>query len=119
MNTQLAPPSWRRTAAVDRWLEHDGDDPGLDKYHVHVPCFSAWEFERASSGPTCDLCLMRIRVEQPVVFRDNGHLEHIECPVAICVRCLRPLQAGDSTRRIGDDVAHRMCPDPLADTDEP
>jgi hypothetical protein len=25
---------------------HDGGDPGLDKYHVHVRCFAAWEFER-------------------------------------------------------------------------
>ena len=25
---------------------HDGNDPGLDKYHVHVRCFAAWEFER-------------------------------------------------------------------------
>lgn len=25
---------------------HDGDSPGLDKYHVHVRCFAAWEFER-------------------------------------------------------------------------
>ena len=24
----------------------DDDDPGLDKYHVHVRCFAAWEFER-------------------------------------------------------------------------
>jgi hypothetical protein len=23
-----------------------GDDPGLDKFHVHVRCFAAWEFER-------------------------------------------------------------------------
>ena len=27
---------------------HDGDSPGLDKYHVHVRCFAAWEFERGS-----------------------------------------------------------------------
>ena len=26
---------------------HDGEDPGLDKYHVHIRCFAAWEFERA------------------------------------------------------------------------
>ena len=26
----------------------DGDNPGLDKYHVHVRCFAAWEFERGS-----------------------------------------------------------------------
>lgn len=24
----------------------DGDSPGLDKFHVHVRCFAAWEFER-------------------------------------------------------------------------
>jgi hypothetical protein len=25
----------------------DGDNPGLDKFHVHIRCFAAWEFERA------------------------------------------------------------------------
>ena len=25
----------------------DGDNPGLDKFHVHLRCFAAWEFERA------------------------------------------------------------------------
>ena len=24
----------------------DGDNPGLDKFHLHVRCFAAWEFER-------------------------------------------------------------------------
>ena len=24
----------------------DGDNPGLDKFHVHIRCFAAWEFER-------------------------------------------------------------------------
>jgi hypothetical protein len=24
----------------------DGDNPGLDKFHVHLNCFAAWEFER-------------------------------------------------------------------------
>lgn len=27
-------------------FEHDGTSPGLDKYHVHIRCFAAWEFER-------------------------------------------------------------------------
>ena len=26
---------------------HNGDTPGLDKFHVHVRCFAAWEFERS------------------------------------------------------------------------
>jgi hypothetical protein len=25
---------------------HDGSAPGLDKYHLHVLCFAAWEFGR-------------------------------------------------------------------------
>ena len=29
---------------------HDGTAPGLDNYHLHVRCFAAWEFERASLG---------------------------------------------------------------------
>jgi hypothetical protein len=28
---------------------HDGQNPGLDKYHLHVKCFAAWEFERGSA----------------------------------------------------------------------
>ena len=24
----------------------DGNNPGLDKFHVHIRCFAAWEFER-------------------------------------------------------------------------
>ena len=27
----------------------DGDNPGLDKFHVHIRCFAAWEFERSKS----------------------------------------------------------------------
>ena len=26
----------------------DGDNPGLDKFHVHIRCCAAWEFERES-----------------------------------------------------------------------
>jgi hypothetical protein len=25
---------------------HDGDNPGLDKFHVHIRRLAAWEFER-------------------------------------------------------------------------
>ena len=28
---------------------HDGGDPGLDKFHVHIRCFAAWEFERQNA----------------------------------------------------------------------
>jgi len=29
---------------------HDGDNPGLDKFHVHIRCFAAWEFERKNGS---------------------------------------------------------------------
>ena len=28
---------------------HNGDNPGLDKFHVHLRCFAAWEFERKNA----------------------------------------------------------------------
>ena len=28
----------------------DGSEPGLDKFHVHIRCFAAWEFERSEDG---------------------------------------------------------------------
>jgi hypothetical protein len=31
-------------------FSRDGDNPGLDKYHVHIRCFAAWEFERRGDG---------------------------------------------------------------------
>jgi hypothetical protein len=30
----------------------NGDNPGLDKYHVHIRCFAAWEFERNKPRPS-------------------------------------------------------------------
>jgi hypothetical protein len=28
----------------------DGNNPGLDKYHAHIRCFAAWEFERMEAS---------------------------------------------------------------------
>ena len=30
---------------------HDGSNPGLDKFHIHVRCFAAWVLERPDGGP--------------------------------------------------------------------
>ena len=43
---------------------HGGGNPGLDKYHVHVRCFAAWEFERTKvygQGPRSISVSMRSR----------------------------------------------------------
>jgi hypothetical protein len=31
-------------------FRYDGHNPGLDKFHVHIRCFAAWEFERRQDG---------------------------------------------------------------------
>jgi len=28
---------------------HDGDNPGLDKFHLHTQCFAVWEMERKTA----------------------------------------------------------------------
>src|SRR5687767_10917117 len=40
----------------------DGDNPGLDKFHVHIRCFAAWEFER---NRTQDAPARLIRIPHP------------------------------------------------------
>ena len=35
---------------IEAEFARDGDNPGLDKFHVHVRCFAAWEFEREQDG---------------------------------------------------------------------
>jgi hypothetical protein len=30
-------------------FSRDGDNTGLDKFHVHIRCFAAWEFERQAT----------------------------------------------------------------------
>ena len=43
----------RRVGGTDQMefeiqFTRDGDNPGLDKFPVHIRCFAAWEFERSS-----------------------------------------------------------------------
>ncbi len=40
--------SARSAADPSRRIEfaRDGDNPGLDIFHVHIKCFAAWELER-------------------------------------------------------------------------
>ena len=43
-------PVTREQMEFEIQFEHDGDNPGLDKYHIHLRCFAAWEFERRQGG---------------------------------------------------------------------
>jgi hypothetical protein len=39
-------PVTREELEFEIQFERDGGSPGLDKFHVHLRCFAAWEFER-------------------------------------------------------------------------
>jgi hypothetical protein len=43
-------PVTREQLEFEIQFARDGDNPGLDKYHVQVRCFAAWEFERNARG---------------------------------------------------------------------
>ena len=36
----------------------DGDNPGLDKFHLHIRCFAAWELERTKGGDSGQTVLL-------------------------------------------------------------
>ena len=39
-------PVTREQLEFEIQFARDGDNPGLDTFHVHLRCFAAWEFER-------------------------------------------------------------------------
>jgi hypothetical protein len=42
-------PVTREQVEFEIQFTHDGDNPGLDKFHVHSGCLAAWEFERTKA----------------------------------------------------------------------
>jgi hypothetical protein len=46
----LRPARDRQQLEFEIQFRRDGDNPGLDKFHVHIRCFAAWEFERRQDG---------------------------------------------------------------------
>ena len=43
-------PVTRQQLEFEIQFARDGDNPGLDKYHVHTRCFAAWELERVAGN---------------------------------------------------------------------
>jgi len=43
-------PMTRDELELEIEFAHDGANPGLDKFHLHVRCFAAWEFERKKAS---------------------------------------------------------------------
>jgi hypothetical protein len=43
-------PIKRDQLELETQFAHDGSNPGLDKFLIHVRCFAAWELERRQDG---------------------------------------------------------------------
>jgi hypothetical protein len=56
-------------------FEHDGDNPGLAKFHVHIRCFAVWELERNKSWPIMAAHSVR-EISIPISSEDMSRL----CP---------------------------------------
>ena len=48
--TVCALPVQRDEMEFEIEFARDGENPGPDKFHVHIRCFAAWEFERKTPG---------------------------------------------------------------------
>jgi hypothetical protein len=110
---------------------------------LHRGCHGVWEVERQrrQSLPTpttprsfrgmaadevrCPVCQQPIHARQSVVFRRDGHVEHVACteatrkPLArlvsetaadpICPGCSEPIRATDSVAKDGGRIVHMQC----------
>jgi|RhiMetdeSRZDD1v2_1073273.scaffolds.fasta_scaffold4648039_1 hypothetical protein len=74
---------------------------------------------------SCALCGLRIAPRKDFVFRVDGRIEHVKCPVpapkppnrdAICPACSMPIRPTDSVAKEGGEVVHVRCltPRPIA-----
>jgi len=48
--TICAEPIKRDQLELEIQFARDGSSLGADKYHAHIHCFAAWEFERTKGG---------------------------------------------------------------------
>ena len=59
--------------------------------------------------PHCARCRVSIAAGQNVVFRDDGRVQHVQCPTVSCPSCQRPILLGQPMRRSGDELLHGSC----------
>ena len=62
-----------------------------------------------SELPRCASCRIRVDVGQNVVFRADGRVHHVECPVVLCTVCSRSIRPDEPIRRDGDGLIHSNC----------
>jgi hypothetical protein len=59
--------------------------------------------------PRCAVCRVTLQAGQNVLFRDDGRVQHVECPAVTCPMCDRTIFPGTPIRRNGDQILHGNC----------
>jgi hypothetical protein len=59
--------------------------------------------------PRCARCRVTIQVSQNVVFREDGRVQHPECPPVRCPVCGREVLPGEPIRRQDEWLIHANC----------
>lgn len=59
--------------------------------------------------PRCVVCRVTVMVEQQIIFRPDGRVQHCECPQVICPVCSRDVRPHDAIRRDGQQILHGNC----------
>ena len=59
--------------------------------------------------PHCTRCRVTVAPGQNIVFREDGRVEHVQCPAVVCPACQRPILLGQSMRRSGGELLHGSC----------
>ena len=59
--------------------------------------------------PRCAVCRATVQAGEPLRFRADARVEHVECPVLLCPVCGGKIFPGDPIRRNGHAMLHGKC----------
>jgi hypothetical protein len=57
----------------------------------------------------CAICRVPVEVGQAVVFRQDGRVQHSECPPVTCFVCSGEIRPHEPIRRDGEQLLHGNC----------
>ena len=59
--------------------------------------------------PRCAVCRVSVHPGENLVFREDGRVQHVDCPAVVCPVCGRSITPHDPIRRDDADLLHGNC----------
>jgi hypothetical protein len=59
--------------------------------------------------PRCAECRVTIQPREVLVLRQDGRVQHANCPLVSCPVCAGPIRPGEPIRRDGEQMLHGNC----------